>query len=220
MTLPPSYSWSPVGQPVAIAYEAPQGRRVNVLGAYFCHGPLAGRFMSQAYASLPKSKAKKQRKTPEQLAQAHGLTADEVGPIDATRFLSFVWYVAGRPQIYLEGWKRLRPLVLVLDNYSVHVSAPVQEALPDLAAADIHLFFLPSYSPELSEIEPIWQSVKHHEMAVRSFEQVRELKMAVAEALTRKADALLEAQRKQDQRPSTLSFPSARRTDNLLCANT
>ena len=27
-----------------IAYEAPQGRRVNAIGAYFTHGPIAGRF--------------------------------------------------------------------------------------------------------------------------------------------------------------------------------
>jgi hypothetical protein len=53
MTLPPNYSWSPVGQPVCVAYEAPQGRRINVLGAYFSHGPLAGRFVSELYATLP-----------------------------------------------------------------------------------------------------------------------------------------------------------------------
>jgi len=224
MTLPPSYSWSPVGQPLSVAYEAPQGRRINVLGAYFSHGPLAGRFLSQVYASLPKSKAKKHRKTPEQIAAAHGLLPDEVGPIDAGRFLSFVWSVAGRPQVYREGWRRPRPLVLVLDNYSVHVSAPVQEALPDLAAANVSVFYLPSYSPELSAIEPIWQSIKHHDMAVRSFVSVRDLRDAVAETLVKKAHALLDAQRQKEQNKVQKSdapkFISVGKTDKLLCTYT
>lgn len=191
MTLPPCYSWSPVGKPLCVAYEAPQGRRVNALGAYFSHGPLAGRFVSEVYASLPKSRAKKRRKTPEQIAKDHGLLPEEVGPIDSGRFLGFVWRVAGRPVVYLSGWRRERPLVIVLDNYSVHNSQPVEEALPELAAADVFLFYLPTYSPELSEIEPIWNSVKHHEMPVRSYAVVGDLKRAVEEALARKAQALL-----------------------------
>ena len=191
MTLPPCYSWSPVGKPLSIAYEAPQGRRVNALGAYFSHGPLAGRFVHEAYASLPKSRAKKRRKTPEQIAQDHGLSPEEVGPIDSQRFLNFVWRVAGRPVVHLSGWRRERPLVIVVDNYSVHSSQPVEEALPGLEAANVFLFYLPSYSPELSEIEPIWNSVKHHEMPVRSYTVAGDVKRAVEEALARKAQALL-----------------------------
>ena len=191
MTLPPSYSWSPVGKPLSVAYEAPQGRRVNALGAYFSHGLLAGRFVHEVYASLPKSRAKKRRKTPEQIAQDHGLSPEEVGSIDSQRFLAFVWRVAGRPEVYLWGWRRARPLVIVLDNYSVHSSQSVEEALPELAAANVFLFYLPSYSPELSEIEPLWNSIKHHEMPVRSYALAGDLKRAVEEALASKAQALL-----------------------------
>lgn len=194
MTLPPCYSWSPMGEPVCVAYEASQGRRVNTLGALFSHGPQAGRFDFEVYASLPKNKARKRRLTVEQVAAAHGLTAAEVGPITAERFLAFVWRVAGRPPVYLSGWKRERPLVMVVDNYSVHVSQLVKEVLPELAAADISLFYLPPYSPELSDIEPVWQSVKHHEMPKRSFEAVRDLKRSVEEALARKADALRQSE--------------------------
>ena len=74
MTLPTCYSWFPIGKVLRIPYEAPQGRRVNAIGAYFSHGRLAGKFVFETYASLPKSRAKKQRKTPEQIAAAHGLT--------------------------------------------------------------------------------------------------------------------------------------------------
>ena len=152
MTLPTSYSWFPVGERLRVDYEAPQGRRVNAIGAYFTHGPEAGRFAYQSWAIVPKSQAKKQRKTPEQVAAAYGLGADEVGPINAARFVSFVWQIAGRSHDAPQGWTRERPLCLVLDNYSVHKSQTVKDALSFLAAADVHLLFLPSYSPGLSEM--------------------------------------------------------------------
>ena len=194
MTLPPCYSWFPIGEVLRIPYEAPQGRRVNAIGAYIAHGPRAGHFAFETYASLPKSKAKKQRKPPEAVAAAHGLTLAEVGPIDSERFLRFAWRVAGRPEVFAEDWKRAIPLVIVLDNYSVHKSDTVQAAIPVLAAANVSLFFLPSYSPELSKIAPIWNAVKHHEMTVRSHSKVKDLKAAVDAALTKKAEALFAAQ--------------------------
>ena len=193
MTLPPCYSWYPIGEVLRIPYEAPQGRRVNAIGAYISQGPLAGHFAFETYASLPKSRSKKQRKTPDEIAAAHGLTLWEVGPIDSARFLRFAWRVAGRPEVFSEDWKREIPLVIVVDNYSVHKSDPVVEAIPLLEAANVFFFYLPSYSPELSKIEPIWNAVKHHEMTVRSYSKVKDLKAAVDAALTKKAEALLVA---------------------------
>jgi len=73
MTLPPCYSWFPVGEVLRIPYEAPQGRRVNAMGAYFSCGPKAGTFAFETYASLPKNRAKKQRKTPEEVAARFGI---------------------------------------------------------------------------------------------------------------------------------------------------
>ncbi len=173
-----------------IPYEAPQGRRVNAIGAYFSHGPRAGRLDFETYASLPQSRAKKQRKSPEAVAAAHGLTLGEVGPIDAERFLRFVWRTAGRPEGNAQDWRREIPLIIVLDNYSVHHSDTVAEAIPLLEAATVFFFYLPSYSPQLSKIEPIWNATKHHEIPVRSHSQVKDLKSAVDAALTRKAEAL------------------------------
>ena len=192
MTLPTCGSWFLEGEQLRVAYAAPQGRRVNVIGAHFTHGPAAGRFEYQSWASLPKSGAKKQRKTPEQRAAAHGLQLEEVGPIDSARFLAFVWRAAGRPAAQ-EGWKRERPLMVVLDNYAVHTSQMVEAACAEMAAAEIHLVKLPSYSPELSRIEPDWNDIKQHQLPVRSFERVAELKQAVDEALARKAEQLRQA---------------------------
>ena len=193
MTLPPSRSWFPQGERLEVAYEAPQGRRVNAIGAHFTHGPTAGRFEYQSWACLPKSRAKKQRKTAEEVAAAHGLGGEEVGPIDSERVLAFIWRAAGRVGDEREGWVRKRPLMVVLDNYSVHKSEVVQAATEELKAAGVHLEYLPAYSPELSRIAPDWNDIKQHHLPIRSFEKVADLKRAVDEALARKAHQLQQA---------------------------
>ena len=195
MTLPPSRSWFPQGERLEVAYEAAQGRRVNAIGAHFTHGPDAGRVEYRSWASLPKSRAKKQRKTPEQIAAAHSLKVEQVGTIDSERLVEFVWRIAGRPE-GAEGWVRERELKVVLDNYSVHTSAVVEQAKPALARAGIELVYLPSYSPELSRIEPDWNDIKQQHLPKRSYETVAELKRAVDEGLGRKADLLRQAQTK------------------------
>lgn len=115
--MPTSYGWYPIGQTQLIAYEAPQGRRVNVMGAYCSHGVEAGQFCFASFASVPKQKGKA-RKTKEEIALAHGVEAACLGPIDSARLLAFIWHLAGRPGVYARGWRRERRLVIVLDNYS------------------------------------------------------------------------------------------------------
>jgi hypothetical protein len=190
LTLPTTYSWFLQGERLEVPYEAPQGRRVNAIGAHFTHGPAAGRLEYQSWAVLPKSRAKKPRKTVEERAAAHGLTGDEVGPIDAERVVAFLWQIAGRPADAEAAWQRERPLMIALDNYAVHTSQTVQDAQPQLAAADVHLVYLARYCPEQSGIEPVWNDVKQHQLPTRSFEQVADLKHAVDAALARKAAQL------------------------------
>jgi transposase len=186
MTLPVCYSWYPRGKPLSVAYEASEGRRVNAIGAYFPDGPLAGHFCYESFASLPKHARQAKRRTAEQVAQHYGLTIEQVGPIDAERFIAFVWKTAGRPTISSSDWKRERPLMIVLDNYSVHKCQAVREMQPQWERADIYVVYLPSYSPELSAIEPVWNDIKHNEMTTRSYKSVLELKQAVDDALARK----------------------------------
>jgi DDE superfamily endonuclease len=196
LTLPTTYSWYPRGQRLRVPYQAPQGRRVNVIGAYFTHGPQAGRLAYRSWAVLPKSRAKKPRTTPAERAAAQGLTADEVGPIDAARLVAFLWQLAGRPADAPPTWRRARPLVVALDNYSVHTSQAVVAAPPHLAAANVELVYLARYCPEQSGIEPVWNDVKQHQIPVRSFEHVADLKHAVDDALARKAQQLQHARDK------------------------
>lgn len=202
MTLPVSYSWYPIRERLCIPFEASEGRRVNAIGAYFFAGPLEGRFEFQSWASLPPHARKAKRKTPEQVAHDYGLTLAEVGSIDSERLLTFLWRIADRPADAAVDWKRERPLMIVLDNYSVHKSQSVQEMQSVLEAADIYLVYLPSYSPELSKIEPVWNDVKQHYLTTRSYEQVDALKKATDEALKRKAESLQQMHSKttNDQR--------------------
>ena len=193
LTLPTNYSWFPMGERLRIPYEAPQGRRVNTIGAYISHGVLSGRFDFATYGTIPASRAKTPRTTLAQRAAAHGLREEEVGPIDSERLVQFIWRFAGRPAIYPEGWKRERPLVIWLDNYSVHKSERVRQEQPLWEAAGITLCYLPSYSPEMSKIEPIWHDVKHHEITQRSHDQLGALKQTVDGALAKKATDLLAA---------------------------
>lgn len=192
MTLPTSYSWFLEGERLTVPYQAAQGRRVNVIGAHFTHGPEAGGLEYQSWAVLPKSRAKKPRLSEEARAVAHGLKVEEVGPIDAERVVAFLWRVAGRPADAPAEWQRERPLHIAWDNYSVHKSEVVQAAQVQLAAADVHLVSLARYCPEQSEIEPVWNDVKQHQLPIRSFERVVELKRAVDDALACKAAQLLQ----------------------------
>lgn len=205
LTLPTTYSWVPQGQRLRVPYQAPQGRRVNAIGAYFTHGPDAGRLAYRTWAVLPKSRAKMPRTTPQERAAAHGLTVEEVGPIDAERLVAFLWQIAGHPAEATSGWRRERPLIIALDNYSVHTSQTVQAAQPLLAAANVALVYLARYCPEQSEIEPIWNDIKAHQIPIRSFAQVADLKHAVDDALARKAHHLLHTHDK----PTTLQHLAA-----------
>jgi transposase len=54
--------------------------------------------------------------------------------------------------------KEEKPMVIVLDNYTVHHALLFKEACEYL---NIILIYLPSYSPKLNPIEQIWRTVKN-----------------------------------------------------------
>jgi hypothetical protein len=193
LTLPTTYSWFPQGQRLRVPYQAPQGRRVNAGGASLTHGPDAGRFAYRSWAVRPQSRAKTPRTTPEARAAAQGLTVEEVGPIDAERLVAFLWHLAGRPADAPLAWTRACPLVIALDHDSVHTSQTVVAAQVQLAAANVALVYLARYCPAQSGIEPVWNDVKTHQLPIRSFARVADLKHAVADALAHKAQLLQHA---------------------------
>jgi len=193
LTQPTTTTWGAVGCPRRVPYEAPQGRRLNVIGGYFSHGPQAGEFQFATFAKVPAPKPRKdgtRGKTWAQVAAAHGLAEADLGVIDSEVFLAFVWQLAGRPVDAPDSWRRERPLIVVVDNYSVHTSERVRWEQPALARADVHLLYLPAYSPELSRIETHWKATKYYDLPQRSYRRLGDLKQAVELALLRRARLL------------------------------
>jgi len=167
-TLPTSYTWAREGTRPVVPYEAPQGRRVNVIGALAA----AGSVPRLVWASRPSGQ----------------------GRLDSAAFLDFVCRDVAQLPAPWDGlppeYVRPRPCTIVLDNYSVHRSKAVQAAAPTLARAGVTFYFLPAYSPELSTIEPVWRHVKYTDLATRSFADAVTLHDAVDTALTKRATAL------------------------------
>ena len=75
-------------------------------------------------------------------------------------------------------WSKV-PRVVVLDNASIHTSKVIRQARHGLAASGIYLYFLPPYSPELNQVEPVFRQVKHQEIPQRSFTSRAGLREAV-----------------------------------------
>jgi transposase len=161
-TCPVSYTWARQGVRPVLPYEAPRNRRVNAFGAYAPFGPLA-RFRSRTSTDK--------------------LTSEV--------FLDFLWqHVGGMPTPLGElpaDFVRERPCIVVLDNGSVHTSRLVKDQWAVLRAADIHLFYLPTYSPNLNLIEALWRQIKYHELPVRSYPELADLLAAVTQALEQHA---------------------------------
>ena len=190
LTQPTTTTWGAVGCRRRVPYEAPQGRRLNVIGGYFSHGPQAGEFHFATFAKVPAPKPRADGtvgKTWTQVAAEHGLEEADLGVIDSAVFLAFVWQLAGRPVEAPDTWRRERPLIVVVDNYSVHASERVRWERRTLAQADVHLLYLPAYSPELSRIETHWRAAKYYDLPQRSFQRLGDLKQAVELALLRRA---------------------------------
>lgn len=297
LTLPTRESWTVRGEPLAIPVVAPQGRRVNVVGAYISHGPAAGTLLTETAVRFPLPKhrtatamqacvsaglaagaavapAAPVAAAPEptgslpaaglpaapdpqptlaagwealpaaqaataaaaavvaaaervttgftaawagaeaavataeqaleavqhaarrvelaQAAQRHGVAWWDFGVCTAAVLLAFLYRLAGRPLGAPEDWRRERPLWVVLDNYSVHRCRAVQAARPALEAANIHLYYLPPYSPELNRIEGVWRTVKYTDLTRRSYDHLGEYRTAVQDALQSRAAIIRE----------------------------
>lgn len=83
------------------------------------------------------------------------------------------------------------PRVVVIDNGSLHRNAVLKAALAELWAKRIYPYYLPPYSPELNDIEPVFRNVKHHELPERRYASVSDLDAAINNALTRTEDRLV-----------------------------
>ena len=163
--MPTGYTWARTGERKIVPYEAPEGRRVNVVGALFPFDPAGSRLIFESRCKGD-------------------------GRYDADAHLRFVEKLAGLPPVLPDGYRRERPLVIALDNYSVHHSQLVKDKMPVLEAAGVRFFFLPPYSPEMNAIAPHWRQIKYQDLPERSYKTAQALKAAVDEALTNRAEQL------------------------------
>lgn len=170
-TMPVGYTWAREGVRAIVPYEAPEGRRVNVIGSYAPYAPFVGQGDARRLVYASRTRTLKGEDLLEFIWRDVGGMTTPVGVVPA-------------------GYKRAKPCVIVMDNYSVHRSQQVKEQLPALEEAGISLFYLPPYSPELNPIEGVWRHVKHEDMPIRSYTSAEALMAAVNAALDKRAAEL------------------------------
>ncbi len=145
-------------------YQAPCGKRVNVLG--FLKVGAGGKKLLYALRS----------------SSWTGLA-----------FAEYVWQVIGeqsKPLGEVEEGSRgegLKRKIVVLDNYSVHHSRYIKEHLEAFKAIGISFFYLPPYSPELNPIEGEWRQLKYQDLPIRSHGELEDLLGEIEKALAKRA---------------------------------
>lgn len=106
----------------------------------------------------------------------------ERGSIVSAQFVDFVQRLPRLPG---------KPLVVVIDNGSLHVSRVVQEALALLREQRIYLYRLPPYSPKLNDIEAVFGVIKRHELPERRYTTWERLEDAICAGFTQVEERLL-----------------------------
>lgn len=106
----------------------------------------------------------------------------EHGSLVSTQLLDFVQQLPRLPD---------KPLVIVLDNASMHRSSVVKDALPLLRQQRIYFYYLPPYSPRLNPIEALFGVIKRNELPERRYATWESLEAAVNTGFTHVENRLL-----------------------------
>jgi transposase len=72
-----------------------------------------------------------------------------------------------------------KPRVIVLDNGPIHHAGVVKDSFDGWAEADMHLFYLPTYSPHLNPIEILWRFCKYKWLHKVHYKTWAKLKKAI-----------------------------------------
>lgn len=75
-----------------------------------------------------------------------------------------------------------RPVVMVLDHGTIHVSGISQRALAERADW-LKVEWLPRYAPELNPIEHDWRDLKQHYLANQAFQGLNDLESRIHRAI-------------------------------------
>ncbi len=82
------------------------------------------------------------------------------------------------------------PTVIVLDNASIHTAGLIQRCRATWAERDLHLFFLPPYSPHLNIAETVWRHLKGGWLQASDYAQADDLAYATNRCLANFGKAL------------------------------
>ena len=73
--------------------------------------------------------------------------------------------------------------VIVMDQAPIHTSYAMQDKREEWKANDIYIFELPTYSPELNQIEIVWRFMKYDWLEAKAYESWQNLRNHVEEIL-------------------------------------
>ena len=73
--------------------------------------------------------------------------------------------------------------VMVMDPAPIHTSYAMQDKREEWKANDIYIFELPTYSPELNQIEIVWRFMKYDWLEAKAYESWQSLRNHVEEML-------------------------------------
>jgi transposase len=73
--------------------------------------------------------------------------------------------------------------VLVLDNATIHHSAAFEDKIPEWEQQNLHIFYLPTYSPHLNLIETLWRKIKYEWLKPHHYQSWDTLSQAVEDII-------------------------------------
>jgi transposase len=81
----------------------------------------------------------------------------------------------------IEGWAKslTKPTGLVLDNAPIHQAKLLKAKLAEWQEQNLFIFFLPTYSPHLNNIEHLWRKIKYEWLRPESYLSLEILKAAL-----------------------------------------
>lgn len=73
--------------------------------------------------------------------------------------------------------------VVILDQASIHTSQQVLEKIPHWKQQGLYLQFIPSYCPELNQIEILWKFIKYYWLDLAAYQDIDSLRKSLIEVL-------------------------------------
>ncbi len=80
--------------------------------------------------------------------------------------------------------------VVVLDNATIHYTQAFDDKITEWQEQDLHIFFLPTYSPHLNLIETLWRKIKYEWWKPHHYSSWQTLTTAIEEIINKVGDSL------------------------------